>query len=71
MFLGFVAAFSTSLRWMATMTKFEITIAYSFMSLVQVLMFLCAALFLGKTITLAEIFGLVFVFFGSIVVVKY
>lgn len=71
MFLGFVAAFSTSLRWMATMTKFEITIAYPFMSIVQVLVLLCAALFLGKTITLAEIFGLVFVFFGSIVVVKY
>lgn len=39
-FSGFVSAFMAFLFWMAAMTKFEITVAYPFMSLAPILAFL-------------------------------
>ena len=70
-FSGFVSAFMASLFWMAAMTKFEITVAYPFMSLAPVLVFLLGILFLNETFTYGKVLGLVLIIVGTIITVKY
>lgn len=70
-FSGFVAAFAASLCWMATMTHFEITKAYPFMSLSPALVFIIGVLFLGETFTMGKVIGLLLILLGIIVTVKY
>lgn len=70
-FSGFAAAFLASLCWMAAMTKFELTTAYPFMSLAPALVFIIGILFLGETFTIGKVIGLLFIFLGIIVTVKY
>ncbi len=68
---GFAAAFIASLFWMATMSKFEITKAYPFMSLAPGLVFLIGILFLGEQFTWGKVIGLCFIIIGTIVTVKW
>jgi drug/metabolite transporter (DMT)-like permease len=60
-----------SLFWMAAMTKFEITVAYPFMSLAPVLVFLLGILLLNETFTYGKVLGLVLIIVGTIITVKY
>jgi uncharacterized membrane protein len=69
-FSGFASAFIASLFWMAAMTKFEITIAYPFMSIAPALVFVIGVLFLGETFTIGKVVGLLFIIIGIIVTVK-
>jgi drug/metabolite transporter (DMT)-like permease len=68
---GFVSAFIASLFWMAAMTKFEITIAYPFMSLSPALVFFIGVFFLGETFTWGKIIGLLLIIIGTLVTVKF
>lgn len=68
---GFLSAFIASLCWMAAMTKFEITVAYPFMSLAPALVFLIGVLFLGEAFTWGKVLGLFFIVLGTIVTVKF
>ena len=70
-FSGFVSAFIASLFWMGAMTKFEITIAYPFMSLAPAFVFLIGILFLEETFTIGKILGLILIMIGIVVTVKY
>lgn len=70
-FSGFFSAFLASLFWMGAMTKFEITIAYPFMSIAPALVFLIGVLFLNETFTLGKVIGLLLIIFGTIVTVKF
>lgn len=70
-FSGFVAAFVASLCWMASMTHFEITKAYPFMSLAPALVFVIGILFLGETFTMGKLIGLLLILLGIIVTVKF
>ena len=70
-FSGFFSAFLASLFWMAAMTKFEITIAYPFMSIAPALVFLIGVLFLNETFTLGKVIGLLFIIAGTIITVKF
>lgn len=68
---GFVSAFVASMFWMAAMTKFEITVAYPFMSLSPALVFFIGIFLLGETFTWGKILGLLLIVLGTIVTVKF
>ena len=68
---GFASAFIASIFWMAAMTKFEITVAYPFMSLAPALVFLVGVFFLGEAFTWGKVFGLVLIVIGTVVTVKF
>ena len=68
---GFLSAFFAALSWMAAMTKFEISTAYPFMSLSFIMVLFLSCFWLGETITIGKILGLILIIFGLIVTVKY
>jgi len=68
---GFASAFVASLFWMAAMTKFEITVAYPFMSLSPALVFLIGVSFLGEDFTWGKVLGLMLIVIGTVVTVKF
>ena len=67
---GFLSAFIASLAWMATLTKFELSYAYPFMSLAFVLVFFLSALFFHEAITWQKLIGLGLVIGGLIIISK-
>ena len=69
-FSGFFAALIASLFWMGAMTKFEITVAYPFMSLAPSLVFIIGVLFLNEAFTIGKVIGLVLIIIGTIITVK-
>ena len=68
---GFLSAFVASIFWMAAMTKFEITVAYPFMSLAPALVFFIGVFLLGETFTWGKVIGLLLIIIGTIVTVKF
>jgi len=68
---GFVAAFIASFFWMAAMTKFEISVAYPFMSLAFVLVLLFSVLLLREPITIGKVLGVGLICTGIIATVKF
>lgn len=70
-FSGFVSAFVASLFWMAAMTKFEITVAYPFMSLAPALVFVIGVFFMGESFTIGKFLGLGLIIIGIVITVKY
>lgn len=66
-FSGFFAAFIASFFWMATMTKFDISFAYPFMSGAFVLVFLLSVVMFQEPVTWQKVFGLVLIVAGIIV----
>ncbi len=70
-FSGFVSAFIASMFWMAAMTKFEITVAYPFMSLSPALVFFIGIFLLGETFTWGKVIGLFLIILGTVVTVKF
>jgi undecaprenyl phosphate-alpha-L-ara4N flippase subunit ArnF len=70
-FSGFLSAFVASLFWMAAMSKLDITIAYPFMSLAPVLVFVIGVMFLNEEFTWGKVIGLAFIILGLIFTVKF
>ena len=70
-FSGFFSAFIASLFWMAAMTKFEITVAYPFMSIAPALVFVIGILLLGEEFTMGKLIGLFLIVVGSLITVKF
>ena len=66
-FSGFAAAFVASFFWMATMTKFEISYAYPFMSSAFVLVFLLSVILFQEQITFHKVLGLLLIVTGIVV----
>ena len=66
-FSGFAAAFIASFFWMATMTKFDVSYAYPFMSGAFVLVFLLSVLLFNEPITWQKVIGLCLIILGIIV----
>ena len=64
---GFLAAFFASLTWMATMTKFDLSFAYPFMSLAFVLVLIFSSTLLNESITTQKISGLLLIIFGILI----
>ncbi len=63
-FSGFLAAFIASFFWMATMTKFDISFAYPFMSGAFVLVFLFSIFLFHEPVTWQKIVGLLLIVSG-------
>jgi len=66
-FSGFASAFIASFFWMATMTKFEISYAYPFMSSAFVLVFLLSVMLFQEQITMHKIVGLTLIVAGIVI----
>lgn len=67
---GFIAAIFASLAWMATMTKFDLSQAYPFMSLNFVIVMILSAWLLYEPITLAKIVGVALIIAGTLVIAR-
>ena len=63
-FSGFASAFIASFFWMATMTKFELSYAYPFMSGAFVLVFILSVFLFQETVTWQKLLGLSFIVLG-------
>jgi len=68
---GFAAAFIASLFWMASMTKFELSFAYPFMSLSFIFVFLLSMFFFGEPFSWGKLLGLALVLCGLMVSIKF
>ncbi len=66
-FSGFVSAFIASLFWMASLTKFNLSFAYPFMSFSFVLVFIVSVFLFSEPITIHKIAGLSLIVLGIIV----
>lgn len=68
--IGFLAAFIASVCWTMAMTKFEITVAYPFMSLSPAIVFLLGVFLLNESFSWGKVIGLALIITGTIVTVK-
>ena len=66
-FSGLAAAFVASLFWMASMTKFQLSYAYPFMSLSFLAVFVLSVLLFHEVLTWQKIVGLGLVILGIVV----
>ncbi len=66
-FSGFFAAFVASFFWMATMTKFDISFAYPFMSAAFVLVFVLSVFLFQETVSWQKIVGLLLIVSGIVI----
>lgn len=64
---GFAAAFLASVCWMATLTKFQLSFAYPFMSLTFVGVLLASAFLFSEALTPAKWIGMGFLVVGIII----
>ena len=62
--LSFALAFLASLTWIAALTKFELSVAYPYMSLSFVLVLLFGYLWLGESISAHKISGTILIVIG-------
>ncbi len=67
---GFAAAFLASMAWAATMTKFELSFAYPFMSLSFVLVFILSLAIFNESFSWYKLIGLLFIVVGVIITAK-
>lgn len=68
--LGFVSAFCAAIAWMITLTKFELSTAYPFMSLSFVLVLLLGGFLFDESITGTKIAGVMLIALGTAVSVS-
>lgn len=66
-FSGFFSAFIASFFWMATMTKFDLSYAYPFMSGAFVLVFILSVVMFHEPVTWQKVLGLALVVVGIVV----
>jgi drug/metabolite transporter (DMT)-like permease len=69
-FSGFVAAFAASLAWMATMTRFDLSYAYPFMSLAFVIVMAISVLFLNEPLPVTRVLGTLCVVGGLFLITR-
>ena len=67
---GILATFLAGVSWMLTMTKFEISYAYPFVSLNYLLVLAAGFMLFNETISTAKILGSVLVILGIVVIAK-
>lgn len=67
---GFLAAFTASIFWSITLTKFELSFAYPFTSLSFILVFFLSIFLFKEPLTLNRLFGVFLIIGGLIVLAK-
>ena len=65
---GFASAFLASLAWMATLTQFELSFAYPFMSLSFVIVMFLSIILFGEALTYNKLLGTFIILLGLLVV---
>ncbi|MCI5114371.1 MAG: hypothetical protein D3921_07255 [Candidatus Electrothrix sp. AW1] len=65
-----IATLCAGLSWMLAMSKFDLSYAYPFISLVYVFMMIASVVFFNESITTPKIIGVVFIMFGIIIISK-
>jgi multidrug transporter EmrE-like cation transporter len=63
----YVAALVASFTWMAALTRFELSLAYPFMSLAFVCVLVLGILFFGESLTFTKVAGTLLVVAGLII----
>lgn len=64
---GFLSAFLASLCWMATLTKFEMSFAYPFMSCSFVTVLIFGVVLFGESLNVAKVASMVLIIAGIII----
>ena len=67
---GFMAAFMAALCWMVVMTKFELSVAYPFMSLSFLIVILSSGLLLHEPISIFKLVGISLIMSGVILIAR-
>ena len=68
--LAFVCVFLAGVSWMLTLTKFDLSYAYPFTSLIFVIMLICGALFFEEPFTIHKLVGTILVVIGLFIVTR-
>lgn len=66
--VGISATFLAGVSWMLTMTKFEISYAYPFVSLTYVLVLLASVGFFGESFGVSKVIGTALIMTGVVVI---
>ena len=69
-FSGIVATFLAGIFWMLTMTRFEISYAFPFVSLNYVIVLLAGFLLFGETFSTAKLIGTALIVAGLVIIAK-
>lgn len=65
---GVAATFLAGVSWMMTMTKFQLSYAFPFVSLNYVLVLVAGVLLFGETLTTSKVVGLVAILVGVVII---
>jgi multidrug transporter EmrE-like cation transporter len=67
---GVAATFLAGVSWMMTMTKFQLSYAFPFVSLNYVLVLLAGVLLFGEALTTAKVVGLTAILVGIFIIAR-
>ncbi len=67
---GIISTFFAGITWMLTMTKFELSYAYPFISLNFVLVLMASVLFFNEDISPKKILGTIIIMIGLMIISK-
>jgi multidrug transporter EmrE-like cation transporter len=67
---GIVCTLFAGISWMLTISRFEMSYAFPWMSLNYVLMLLLGILIFGESFNSAKIFGTLFIIFGTVLITR-
>ena len=70
MFIGFFATLLSSLAWMAALTKFDLSYAFTFTSLTFVFVLLLSAWLLSEPLSLRKVLGVAMIVIGTVVAAR-
>jgi len=65
-----LATLGGGLSWMLAMSKFDLSYAYPFLSLIYVFMMVASVVFLNESLTMNKIIGVFFIMIGIIILAK-
>lgn len=65
-----IATLGAGLSWMLAMSKFDLSYAYPFISLIYVFMMIASVVFLNESLTMNKMIGVFFVMIGIIILTK-
>lgn len=65
-----LATLGAGLSWMLAMSKFDLSYAYPFTSLIYVLMMVASVIFFNESLTVNKVIGVFFIIIGVIILTK-
>ena len=65
-----ISTFCAGVSWMLAMSKFDLSYAYPFLSLVYAFMMVASVVFLNESLTLNKMIGVFFIMIGIVIITK-